>query len=89
LEDTFTWGSEPGPQLFDTREPFDFLIGIVLEFKIPNRKRLFLSYRYYRDFTYFYGSDKDLRYIDDRPDADFSATHSGHSLGIGLLWNTN
>ena len=87
LEDTFTPGRDPGPQLFTTKSPMDFLIGIVAEHKLPNSNRLFISCRYFKDLSYFYGSDKDLRFSGvEKPDADFSATHKGFSLIAGMLF---
>lgn len=90
LEDTFTLGPTPGPQLLTTKSPVDFSIGALIEYTLPNRNRLFVSYRHFRDFTYFYGSDKDLRFAKaNKPYADFTATHQGYSLNIGILFPVN
>lgn len=90
LEDTFTPGPDPGPQLLTTKNPVDFSIGILIEYTLTNKNRLFVSYRHFRDLTYFYGSDKDLRFADaDKPDADFTASHKGNSINIGMLFPIN
>ena len=62
----------------------------TMEYKLPGNQRVFIYCRHFKDLTFFYGSDKDLRNANpDKPDADFSATHQGYSIGAGIMFQIN